>query len=155
MRDKERRKSTFSCIERFPYMELNPISLIKQWFLSIKYCYQRIRYGYCDRDVWSIDWWFLNVVPNMLNDLKESSQGYPRKLEAELQELPLSDESEEKYEAGMKLWRDTLSEMIYLFEEANDRTNGRRDTDSTFEYHNSCKDKGLELFKEWFWNLWD
>ncbi len=22
-------------------------------------------------------------------------------------------------------------------------------------YLDECKDKGLELFKEWFWNLWD
>ena len=23
------------------------------------------------------------------------------------------------------------------------------------EYRNECKDKGFDLFKLWFWNLWD
>ena len=23
------------------------------------------------------------------------------------------------------------------------------------EYRHECKDKGMDLFKKWFWNLWD
>ena len=34
----------------------------------IKHAYQRIKKGYSYRDLWSIDYWFLTVVPNMLED---------------------------------------------------------------------------------------
>ena len=32
---------------------------------KISSAFIRLRYGYCYRDTWSIDQWFLTVVPNM------------------------------------------------------------------------------------------
>ena len=71
------KKTDYSCFEARERGFINPIKHIKRWGRNIKHAYQRIRYGYCDRDVWSIDWWFLSVIPNMLEDLKETTHGYP------------------------------------------------------------------------------
>ena len=38
---------------------------------------RRTVHGYCYRDIWSIDRWFLTVVPNMIHDLRVNSHGYP------------------------------------------------------------------------------
>ncbi len=209
------KKTGYSCMEERWRGECNPIKHIARWVRNIKYCYQRIKYGYCDRDVWSIDWWFLNVVPNMLEDLKETTHGYPREFEEVTMESLGTDSQDEVDEARMQKWRDTLSEMIFLFREARDDTCTRKNPyeaeydevqeefskkygffgerlktkedleeeekirtsrlyfpgdvpeykDISEKYHNEwrkimdykaeCKEKGLNLFNKWFWNLWD
>lgn len=209
------KKNVYSCIEESGRGEYNPINHIKRWGRNIKHCYQRIKYGYCDRDVWSIDWWFLSIVPNMLEDLRETTHGYPGEL-MNSSSQDLSEEEQEKAdEAGMQKWRDTLSEMIFLFREALDDTCTRENPyeeehrkaqevfdkkygifgeglltkedkaeekktgthrmymlsdvpeykDISDKYHEEwskiqsyqaeCKEKGLNLFNKWFWNLWD
>ncbi len=213
---KKNRKAGYSCVEGRLRGEYNPIKHIHRWGRNIKHAYQRIRYGYCDRDVWSIDWWFLNVVPNMLEDLKETSHGYPSPLEDKESKLIAGTcDSEEKDEKGMQQWKDILSEMIFLFREANEDTCTRKNPyDEEYNrasegftnkygcfgerlkteeekaeekksgmhklymlsdvpeykdisekyldeekkirvYRDECKDAGLDMFKKWFWALWD
>ncbi|OON85732.1 hypothetical protein BXO88_10760 [Oribacterium sp. C9] len=194
---------------------LNPIRHVKRWCTNIKNAYQRIRYGYCDRDVWAIDWWFLNVVPNMLEDLKDTAHGYPDSPGDYSQVLIGTGFPEDVDEEGMKKWKGILSDMIFLLREANEdtctKTNpyeeeyekaSKEFTDKygffgeglkteedraeekekgyhrmymlsdvpeyknisdlhyeeerkIAEYRDECKDRGMDLFKTWFWNLWD
>ncbi len=213
---KKDKKVGYSCMEGRLCGEYNPVEYIKHWGRNVKHAYQRIKYGYCDRDVWSIDWWFLNVVPNMLEDLKEMAHGYPSPLEdTESKLISGTSASEEADEKGMQQWRDILSEMIYLFREANEDTCTRKNPyDEEYHkaheeftkkygffgdglkteeekaeekkkglhrmymlsdvpeykdisekhydeerrismYRDECKDKGMDMFKKWFWNLWD
>lgn len=50
------------------------------WFSDlargIKYCYQRIKRGYSDVDVWNMDCWFLKIIPSMLRQLT-NGKAYP------------------------------------------------------------------------------
>lgn len=209
------KKTGYSCFEERDRGFVNPIKHFKRWCRNIKHAFQRIQYGYCDRDVWSIDWWFLNVVPNMIEDLKDTVHGYPSSPDDFSQALVGTGAPEEVDEEGMQRWKGILSEMIFLFREANSDTCTRenkyeeeyRKASDEFEkkygffgdglkteeekaeeekkgsyrmymlrdvpeykeidelhfaeereidkYRNECKDKGLDLFKEWFWNLWD
>ena len=211
----KRKKSTYSCFEVETKSEFNPIKHIKRWGRNIRYAYQRVKYAYCDCDVWSIDWWFLNVVPNMLEDLKNTTNGYPDDPDDFSQALVGIGEPAEDDDEGMLKWKDTLSEMIFLFREANKDTCTREnkyekeykqalaefkkkygvfgeglkteeekaeekesgsyrwymlsdvpeyeeidrlhseEAQKIQEYRNECKDKGFDLFKLWFWNLWD
>ena len=50
---------------------------ISQFFRSLKWAYQRATRGYADCDVWSIDIWFLSIIPNMLRDLEGFGNSYP------------------------------------------------------------------------------
>lgn len=92
-------KTPCSCIENHPAGFETPIRKLKRFQRNLRYSYQRIRYGYCESDVWSIDLWFLNVMPNMLDDLRKSAQS-----NASTQENQL------------------LSEMAFLFREAQEET---------------------------------
>jgi len=208
-------KSDYSCFEERERGLINPIKHIKRWDRNIKYAYQRIRYGYCDSDVWSIDWWFLSVVPNMLEDLRDTAHGYPSAFEDHSKTLVGTGAPEEVDEEGMQRWKDTLNEMIFLLREAHEETctrenkydaeykkaldefdkkyglfgDGLKSEEEKVEekktgsyrmymlgdvpeykeidelhfteateirnYRDECKNKGLDLFKEWFWNLWD
>ena len=53
---------------------------ISIWKEDVICIYQRLRYGYCYRDIWSIDQWFLTVVPNMIHDLRVNSMVIPASL---------------------------------------------------------------------------
>ena len=50
---------------------------IKEFPQDVKHVYQRARKGYSYRDVWSIDYWFMEIMPKMLEDLKKSKHGCP------------------------------------------------------------------------------
>lgn len=208
-------KRSYSCFEERDCGFVNPLRHIKRWCRNIKHACQRIRYGYCDRDVWSIDWWFLSVVPNMLEDLKDTTHGYPSEPGDVSHALIGTGEPEEVDDEGKEKWREILSEMIFLFREANSDTCTRENLyekeyqkaykefdkkyglfgeklltqedkaekkrtgntrmytlwdvpeykDIAERYHeervkidayrDECKTKGLKLFDQWFWNLWD
>ena len=212
---KKRKKTGYSCIEKKHCREYNPLKYIGRWGRSIKYAYQRIRYGYCDSDTWSIDWWFLNVIPGMLEELRDNSIGYPNEFSVAFgaeSEIEVTDEDDKK---SRQKWEETLSEIIFLFREANEETCTKKnpceeehdkineefmkrygffgdglktreekekkkkkgcfrmytpgdlpeykeiekkyfeEEEKLDEYRDRCKDKGMELFKRWFWSLWD
>lgn len=202
------RKNSYSCFEE-KENTLNPFSHLARWIRNIKHAYQRIKYGYCERDVWSIDTWFLNVFPNMIEELKETAHGFPVN--------PIDDCSSvsENVDDGMERWQNTLAEMAFYFREANEDTCKRKnryqeeydkaltDFDAKYgiwgeglksedekkeekesglfhvytlrdvpeykeiwdnyfaedlsicQYREECKDKGMEMFRDNFRNLWD
>ena len=76
MRDKTK-KIGYPCYDKKMHGFENPKEKFKRWRRNIRFAYQRIKYGYCDSDVWSIDYWFLNVMPAMLEHLKETTHSYP------------------------------------------------------------------------------
>jgi hypothetical protein len=75
----------------------------KDFFREIKYALQRMKKGYCDQDLFSIDHWFLNIMPKMLEEFSKDLIGNPRGM-------------------NEQQWNDILKEMIYHFNEANEET---------------------------------
>ena len=53
---------------------------IKDFFKEIKYAFQRIKKGYCDRDLFSIDHRFLNIMPKMLEEFSKDTLKLPSKI---------------------------------------------------------------------------
>lgn len=163
---------------------------------------QRIKYGYCYRDTWAIDDWFLTVVPNMIHDLRVNAHGYPGMFTG-------TDEENEKK------WNQILSEIEHSFREANEETckrknkyeeeyekaseefqkkygelgerlktkeekerekrggfhraytmndvpeyqeilkKWRNEETALWQYRRDCFEKGMKLFHDYFWHLWD
>ena len=91
----------------------SPLGWIKRWKEDIICIRQRLRYGYCYRDVWSIDWWFVTVVPNMIHDLRINSHGYPGYFTGTEEE-------------NVRKWNRILKRMEFLFREANEETCRRK-----------------------------
>ena len=119
MREKNK-KVGYSCYEKKQRGFENPKEKYKRWKRNIKFFYQRIKYGYCDSDVWAIDYWFLNVMPGMLQQLKETTHGYPCFQGNISHAVYGTGVSEDIDNTGMKKWDDILSEMIFLLNEANE-----------------------------------
>ena len=121
MRDKTK-KNGYPCYDKKMHGFENPKEKFKRWRRNIRFAYQRIKYGYCDSDVWSIDLWFLNVMPGMLQHLKDTTHSYPcfqGSISHALCENVMSEETDNE---GVKQWEAILSEMIFLLNEANEDT---------------------------------
>lgn len=61
----------------YGYYPGTPLQNIKQFFRNIKFCFQRCIKGYCDKDVWDMDVYLTYLLRDMLNDLSETSHGWP------------------------------------------------------------------------------
>lgn len=86
------------------YLWTHPWELIFHYGRDLKCAWQRAIKGYCFRDLWSIDHWFIELMPRMLQEFKENSHAYPAKF----------DTPEE--------WDKQLDYMIFCFKEANEET---------------------------------
>ena len=144
---------------------------IKDIFRKIKWFLQRGKNGFCDYDTYDIDYWFLKIMPKLLQryiELNDKGLGaYP--------DFCSYDE-----------WVDIIDEMIHCFKESNEETCSmkneydeeyfdsiwhdkekgafNRDT-ALYEkwryrqheidaYREEMLNKGLDMFKEYFKDLW-
>lgn len=89
----------------------NFIERIKLFLLDLKCCKDRITKGYCEKDLWSIDYWFLEVMPSMLSDFQQDLKGCPG--------VFVEKYSEENCH---KEWEAVLKKMVFLLNEANEQT---------------------------------
>jgi len=156
------------------------IRKLGNFFREIKFAVQRARRGFCDRDVWEINTWFLTILPKMLLELEKHHTGYPfsikdawfeahreafadavREYEASYREemswqeffhfrYADTDDREEQYD---QLWCDTLRRMAFLFSEA--AKNEITTDEDKRAYYESCQAEGLGLFAKHFGDLWD
>ena len=85
------------------YCLLHPWVVITHKFKDIRCAWQRATKGYCYRDVWNIDNWFLKTVPQMLDDLIKIHSGHPS---------GMTDEE----------WVDILNEMSVALKNADEET---------------------------------
>lgn len=51
---------------------------LKDLKYKIKYMFQRAKKGYGDEDLFSIDAWFIDIFPKMLEEFAECTVGSPR-----------------------------------------------------------------------------
>ena len=126
---------------KFPYC-LRDIKYITK---ALKYRVQRALRGWADCDAWNIDTWFLEVMPQILQNLKDNLHTHPGTMtEAE--------------------WNSILGTMIFLLSEMNEDTCSQRNDTSDnffyreralFNYRDHCKDEFFKLFSKYFWDLWD
>lgn len=90
--------------------------IIPTFIRDLRCCVQRCRKGYCYRDLWNIDIWFLNVMPDMLREFRSSIHGYPYELTEK------HNASEDKEKLAVEEWDEILEKMAFLFQEADEDT---------------------------------
>lgn len=111
----------------------------KEILRDLKCCVQRIKKGFCYRDIWNIDSWFLNVIPDMLDELKHTQHGFPtRFLKSD------GSDTDEEIDRAAEKWKDILTEMAFLFSEANKETCQKKNPYE--EEYGIVSDKFIERF---------
>ena len=125
-----------------------------KWFRrELRFACQRVRQGYCDMDVWNLYDWFLDVVPDMLQQLREKGVGYPvtegtnvsQSISPEVysriakDDAPPSDDEKAAFDQGQAKWHYTLDMMIFLFHEADEERCERKNPYED-EYHQAYRE---------------
>lgn len=87
-----------------PYLKRYVFKNIKWYLYEIKYAWQRMMYGYSYMDVVDADYFFLNTMANVLEDLKNTTNGYPA--------------TEESFES----WKEKLGYIVFCLREADSDT---------------------------------
>ena len=83
---------------------------IRQLSKDLKYSWQRITKGYSDYDVWDIREWFKEIVPCMVQELKETRISSP--------DVPTTEDGKDYNQQ----WDEKLDEIVFAFREAREET---------------------------------
>lgn len=112
------------------------VSRIKNWFRirfirTPKYMYQILTRGWCDSDTWSLDYTIAKFILPRLVRFKEINCSYPSNLTE-------------------KEWDNILAKMIVTFKIiASDGSWNISDEE------NEKVEEGLDLFRKYYFDLWD
>lgn len=92
----------------------NPLIKLKTFFRTLKYAYQRATRGYCDTDVWDMDWYLSNIISRMLLHLSEHHMGYPMEWDEEAWTENLRNAAIDLYDGyyDSEEYEDTLDELF-------------------------------------------
>jgi len=131
-----------------------------RWLREIKWFIQRGRRGYADCDGWNFDEYFSRLIIHSLKHLKKNKIGCPSEL------YDASNKNNECWK-----WGEILEEIIQGFEASLEIIDGcfsRIKKDQDGNYRLSIKefepkreqlskkfDRGMNLFHEYFFGLWD
>ena len=85
-----------------PYLKRYVFRHIKWYLHEIKYAWQRMMYGYSDLDVMDADYFFLKTMANVLEDLKNTTDGYPFT------------------EENIDTWKEKLGYIVFCLREAQE-----------------------------------
>ena len=138
------------------------IRAIRNIIYEIKKFIQRGKRGWAYSDVWNMDVWFMEIIPQMLQHLKNNHAGHP---------VYDINDSDENNDGKYKYY---LNRMTYLLEEMDEEKCSQKneyfdeenmkfiDKDAFVTrqeeidaYRNKCKDEFFKLFSEHFYELWD
>lgn len=115
------------------------LKISKEIFRNLKCCVQRIKKGYCFRDVWNINDWFLYVIPDMIEEFRDATNGSPlRFLKND------GTDTEEETDRAFARWKDILMEMAFLFRESNEETCQRKNP--YYEEYRVVRNKFIKRF---------
>ena len=142
----------------------HPIITIKEvlsHILShIKWAWQRVFRGWDDRVAMSMDSYLVEMIPQWIKRMKEYGNSYPPSLSKEKWSRVL-DEISEGFKSGRQLIDDDFPAWDDL--RGSGWLSGEIPHDSVFwdklkEQQDEALEKfgrGMELFVEFFWDLWD
>ena len=82
---------------------------------------QKVKRGFCDEDVWSIDFWFCKTIAPMLRQLAKTSHGCPL-LDENGDVIHKENTSGEEMDIYSKRWEETLLHMAFLADEMHEDT---------------------------------
>lgn len=134
---------------------LHPIESIKCFFISLKWAYQRVKKGYCDRDLlFGVDDWFVEMLPEVVDEIRKEKCTIPCLVINEvIEEMGLSWEDyyyaysdipleirKEVDSLAKKKWDDILIRISFLFREARPGTCTKRNPYKR-EYFEACEDE--------------
>lgn len=131
------------------------IANIRQFFRNIKYAWQRATKGYSDPDVWEFDNFLTHVIAGGLNELSNSTHGFPCSLLVDN-----TENEEEKFKRWQEILREISNDMLeYINIEDMDIPEDCTDTFNWLlnkkEEADNKYNKAMDAIKKWHRDMWD
>lgn len=157
-------------INVFKYGRLSwrrPIDSIKLIFRRLKWGYQRIVRGYCDYDIWEMDYFLGTLLSDMCFNFADNASGWPdskfetyedwveylremgrcfRFTKEEAYPTPALDKWADSISPHDNEWINREDELTQAMREEDKRISSERE---------SYKDKALKMLDYVWFNLWD
>lgn len=137
---------------------------IRFFFRKIKWMFQRAKYGYCDMDLWNLDYTLGNYIASTVCKLANTTHGYPYQLNPKTWEKILKGISYNFYVGVNEDFWDNRFDKFLTYEINYQRLteDQKRLWDDWFKEENkkyelmkAHRQKGFEDLAEWFPHLWD
>ena len=123
---------------------------------DIKHIYQKIRYGYSGRDLWSLDHTITDfVLPRLISFRNGGGNSY---LDGPSGSPLLEGYTEEQHDEMYEEWLRILDKMILAFEYHKLHMNDVESFEAyklEAERRDKVIEEGLALFAKYYRNLWD
>jgi len=125
------------------YIWYAPVRYLDMLPRRIYWFFQRGFRGFGDNDTWDMDSYLSLMIPQALKELKKYSHGLPtwRKGKSEKQ--------------AKKEWIEIQNKIIKSFELAQKYINLNIPPDEWKEKYEKQYKEGMNLFRDWFFALWD
>ena len=125
---------------------------------KIKWFFQRGSRGWADCDWWDMSGYLIGIILPMLKELREYQHGYPGIGNADTPEKwdAILDQMILGFGAGKR-----VSDDEYFMETNDDILTRKPTSDEIRGWGDKSRkdqeifDRGVELFTEWYWALWD
>ena len=140
---------------------------ISLFFRKIKWTWQRAKYGYCDRDLWNLDYTLGNYIANTTNKLADITWSHPHGITYEEWQGVLRSIARNFYlGTNEDCYDNPYEDMWFRFETEDgsfDAAARKAELWNEFvrvekENHatmNICRQEGFNLLQKWFTHLWD
>lgn len=165
-----------NCLTYYPYSKryylLHPWSFIAATGCNIKTAWQRITRGWSDRDTWNLNDYLLEILPEMVDYLREHTLGYPNNFEepeqwdaflkleiinrlknAREEQTILKNEYQEAFDAIPT--RMENGHLILSDKEKSVLKKWASRQQEIFEWQKEELEKGLNAMGNVFWDLWN
>jgi hypothetical protein len=130
------------------------------WITDLKWkipnTIQRAYRGWGHADTWDFDRYLANVIRDGIKHLKNCQHGIPTDIYEKYRNDVLLDQNEAEFLA-LKEWNEILDKIVYGFDCAS-LISGDSYLELSHEERNQAENayyEGMDLFKEYFFNLWD
>lgn len=145
----------------FPVKWYRPDLKVRSFFRKVKWTWQRAKYGWCDRDIWNLDFTLGNYIASSVYKLSKTTHGYPYGITEKEWDKVLKDIANDFYYGT----NDDLNPNVY-----EDRLDfSKKDTEEQKELWKKYSDEELRIYRlmeakrhrgfvnleKWFSNLWD
>jgi hypothetical protein len=137
------------------YILFHPWKALEYWWQEIVYAYERVKYEYDRRVVWSIDWYLSEKIPLWMRELKEKTHGTPVEMFEGMEHDNNYNYSDEDDDIAQAKWQDILEEIAVGFESYCLLQNYYDDNEEYKKELNTKFEKGFDLLRQYWGNLWD
>lgn len=146
----------------FPYVKryylTHPWEFFQQCWYNLRHAWKRATKGYCDLDACETYSFLLELIPSLLDEIREADVGYPAHMTHEQWQSILKEMS--------KLFRDAIeiddfdtplaSECDKPREERDPKIMDAywKEVEAKYEARRASLSKGMKMLEEHFWDLW-